>query len=70
MSDHSRHRFATGRVQRLRTSACSEQEGDGEAHQGQPCQTGGSENRKGLDHRQLQHGQNLKQSLRPASIPA
>ncbi len=56
-------------MQLLRTKGCSEQEGDGEAHQGQPCQTGGSENRKGLDHRQLQHSQNLKQFLRLATIP-
>lgn len=57
-------------MQRFRTAGCSGEEGDREAHQGQPCQTGGCKNRKRLDHRQLQHGQNLKQSLRPASVPA
>ena len=59
-----------GRMQLLRTTGCSEQEGDGEAHQGQSGQTGGSKNREGLDQRQLQHGQNLEQSLRTAIIPA
>ena len=48
----------------------SEQEGDGEAHQGQSGQTGGGKNREGLDQRLLQHGQNLEQSLRTAIIPA
>jgi len=33
-----------GRMQLLRTTGCSEQEGDGEAHQGQPSQTGGGKN--------------------------
>ena len=33
-----------GRMQLLRTTGCSEQEGDGEAHQGEPSQTGGSKN--------------------------
>ena len=56
-------------TQRFRTAGCSGEEGDREAHQGQPCQTGGCKNRKRLDHQQLQHGRNLKQSLRPASIP-
>jgi len=69
MSDGSRHRAATD-TQPFRTTGCSEQVGDGEAQQGQPCQTGGREKRKGLNHRQLQYRQILKQSLRPASIPA
>jgi len=59
-----------GRMQLLRTTGCSEQEGDGEAHQGQSGQTGGGKNREGLDQRQLQHRQNLEQSLRTAIIPA
>jgi hypothetical protein len=33
-----------GRMQLLRTTGCSEQEGDREAHQGEPSQTGGSKN--------------------------
>ena len=52
-----------------RTTGCSEQEGDREAHQGQPSQTRGGKNRDGLDHRQLQQGQNLEQFLRPTIIP-
>jgi len=54
MSDGSRHRAATD-TQPFRTTGCSEQVGDGEAQQGQPCQTGGREKRKGLNHRQLQY---------------
>ena len=57
-------------MQRFRPTGCSGEEGDREAHQGQPCQTGGCKNRKGLVHRQLLHGQNLKQFLRHASVPA
>jgi hypothetical protein len=54
MSDHRLHRAATD-TQRFRKTGCLEEEGDAEAHQSQPCQTGGSEKRKGLNHRQLQH---------------
>ena len=61
---------ATGCSEQARAACCSEQEGDGEAHQGQPCQAGGGKNRDGLNHRQHQHGQNLEQFLRPAIIPA
>ena len=57
-------------MQLLRTTGCSEQEGDGEAHQGEPSQTGGSKNGEGLDQRQLQDRQNLEQSLRTTIIPA
>ena len=57
-------------MQWFRTRGCSGKDGDREAHQGQPCQTSGCENRKRLGHQQLQHGQNLKQSLRSATIPA
>ena len=56
-------------MQWFRSRGCSGKEGYREAHQGQPCQTSGCENRKRLGHQQLQHGQNLKQSLRSASIP-
>lgn len=45
-----RHRHAA-----VQEKGCSKEEGDAEAHQGQPCQTGGGEKRKGLNHRQLQH---------------
>lgn len=57
-------------MQRFKPTGCSGEEGDREAHQGQPCQTGGCKNRKGLVHRQLLHGQNLKQFLRNASVQA
>jgi len=57
-------------MQLLRTTGCSEQEGDGKTHQGQSGQTGGGKNREGLDQRQLQHDQNLEQSLKAAIILA
>jgi len=69
LSDHSQHREGVGHPA-AQNNKVSEQQGDGEAHQGQPSQTGGGQNRYGLGHGQIQQGQNLEQSLRSAIIPA